>query len=45
MGAGRGPPDLSQMWTGKVMHAGSLPFYFGCTTVWGTYIAVQGLPG
>src|SRR6201992_4541596 len=27
----------------KPVHASSLPFYFGCTMVWDTYIAVSGL--
>jgi monothiol glutaredoxin len=27
------------------MHASSLPFYFGCTTVWATYMTVSGFNG
>ena len=38
-----GPPG--DMQTGGAAHASSSPFYFGCTTVWGTYMTISGLTG
>jgi hypothetical protein len=35
-----GAPKLRPV---KPVHASSSPFYFGCTMVWDTYIAVSGL--
>src|SRR4029077_18846450 len=40
----RWPAPVSRPFAGPA-HASSLPFYYGCTKVWATYMASRGLNG